>query len=319
MACERFLRSTIACWMLAGSFSFRISYGQDIWFSPRSGPEGATDYYGLFESGAPWQRAASHVKAFGLSIQLETDASDEQLKKVIDGLRDRHIALMLDMLPLSGPVTRSDKHCGGNVEGYSAPLQSLWVAKRFKALGGDVVYYAMDEPLWFGHFFNGANACHSSVEALIADIGKKVDDIRSQYPAAEIGDVEPMGVINSGLSDLEKWLDAFQAATGKPLSFLCLDMDWTAQWQSQVVAVAQLLKRKGVHLQVIYNASDREKSDKEWTSHALANAKALQAVVKPDVAVIESWNNYPKRVLPETDPTTMTGLIYQYLATRGAR
>src|SRR5580698_7997134 len=114
----------ICCSVAVGMLALRESYGQDVWFSPRSGPEGAEDYYDLFLKDAPWQKAASHLKAFGLSIQLETKGSDEELQKVIGGLRDRHIALVLDMLALSGPVTPSDSHCGRQVEGYSAPLQS---------------------------------------------------------------------------------------------------------------------------------------------------------------------------------------------------
>ncbi len=313
-----FFFASLACSMLACLLHVRPSYGQEIWFSPRSGRGYAEDFYRLFDSGAPWQKAASQVKAFELSIQLETGASDEQLKKVIDGLRERHIALALDMLPLTGRGERvAPNGCGFHVEGYAAALQSLAVAKRFKALGGDVVYFDMDEPLFYGHFFNGTNACHSSVDELIADVADKVKQVRGQFPEVQIGEAEPiMAVTEFGLADLEKWLDAFQAATGKPLSFLRLDMDWNAQWQPQVIAVAKLLKRKGVQLQVIYNGLDRDRSDEEWTSHAVANANAFEAAVKPEVVVIQSWATYPKRVLPETDPRTMTGLINKYLSMR---
>ena len=48
----------------------------------------------------------------------------------------------------------------------------------------------------------------------------------------------------------------------------------------------------------------------------MANAHAFEAAVKPEVVVIQSWATYPKRVLPETDPKTMTGLIDQYLEMR---
>jgi hypothetical protein len=308
--------SLVACLLVA-----HPSEGQEIWFSPHSGPDYAEDFYRLFDSGAPWQKAATHVKVFGLSIQLETDASDEQLKKVIDGLRERHIALELDMLPLTGRGNYiAPTGCGFLVEGYAAPLQSIWVAKRFKALGADVVSFTMDEPLYYGHFFNGTNACRSSVEELIVDAAKKIKQVRSQFPEIEIGEVEPIiAVTRSGLAELEKWLDGLKAATGRPLSFLRLDMNWAAQWQPQVIAVAQLLKRKGVQLQIIYNGSDHDTSDQEWTSRALMNANAFEAAVKPDVVVIQSWTPHPKRVLPETDPTTMTGLINQYLSMRSGR
>jgi hypothetical protein len=314
MRLKRRLLGRLVCFALVCLLQIRPSYGQQIWFVPRSGPGGAEDFYDLFESGAPWRKAARHVKVFEISEELQANASDEQMKKVFRGLRERHVALALDMLPLSG---RGSNGCGFHVEGYSAPLQSLSLAKRVKALGGDVAYYTMDEPLYYGYFFSGDQACHSSVDDLVADIAEKIKHVRSQFPAAQIGEAEPVPAITKlGLVDLEKWLNAYQAATGGHLSYLRLDLDWAAQWQPQVVAIAKLLKRKGVHLQIIYNGSDRDSSDEEWTSHALAHANAFEAIVKPDVVAIQSWTVYPKHLLPEADPKTMTGLINQYLSTR---
>jgi hypothetical protein len=294
----------------------RSAHAQDIWFSPRSASGYAEDFYRLFDRDAPWQRAAGNIKAFELSIQLETQASDENLRKVIGGLRERHIALGLDMLPLTGRGERvAPNGCGFHVEGYASQRQSHAVAQHFKALGAEVAYFVMDEPLFYGHFFNGTNACHSAVEDLIADVAEKVEQVRSQYAEVPVGETEPIiAVTKYGLTDLDHWLDAFAAATGKPLAFLRLDMDWNTQWQPQVVAVAQLLRRKGVPLQVVYNGMDRDGSDEAWIAHAKDHAQKFEAAVKPAVVVIQSWSTYPKRVLPESDPATMTGLVNQYVA-----
>src|SRR3989304_10093845 len=37
---------------------------------------------------------------------------------------------------------------------------------------------------------------------------------------------------------------------------------------------------------------------------------------RPDHVVLQSWMDHPDRVLPESDPTTFTGLIDRYLGTR---
>jgi hypothetical protein len=302
--------------LLTSLISAAPASAQQIWFSPRSGPAYADEFYRLFDRDAPWQHAASHVAAFELSIQLETSAPDEQLKKVIAGLQERHIPLALDMLPLTG---RPDHSCGQQVEGYAAAGQSAMVARHFKSLGAQVAYYDMDEPLFYGHFFNGANACHSAIAELASDVAAKVKQVQAEYPDAQIGETEPvMAVTKQGLAELEQWLDAYQAATGKPLAFFRFDMDWNAPWQRQVDAVAKLLRRKGVKLQVIYNGSDRDGSDEQWTAHALGNARAIESVVRPDAIVIQSWATYPKRFLPESDPHSMTGLINGYSAIHGA-
>ena len=301
--------------LLACSLHVSPSHGQQIWFSPRSAPAYAEEFHGLFKPDAPWKKAASHVAAFELSIQLETQASDEQLKEVIDGLRAKHIALALDMLPLTGRGNRiAPSGCGFQVEGYASAMQSLAVAKRFRSLGADVTYFDMDEPLYFGHFFEGTNACRTSLGDLMADVSQKIRQVSAQYPNAQFGEAEPIvAITRSGLVDLEHWLDTFQSATGKPLAFLRLDIDWKAPWQGPVAEVARLLKRKGVRLQVIYNGSPRDTSDAAWISHAFGNAMAFETITTPDDVVIQSWDTYPKRFLPETDATTMTGLIDSYV------
>jgi hypothetical protein len=294
----------------------QCSYGQDVWLVPKGGPGGAEDYNDLFVPRAPWTRAATRVKAFELSIKVLTTSSDAELKQIFDGLRERHIALALDMLPLTGGPDK----CGFHVEGYSAAGQTRSIARRVKALGGEPQFYDMDEPLYYGHFYDKQNACHSSIEDVAADAGEKVKELRSIFPAVEVGESEPIqDITRDGFGDLKKWLEAFQTASGEPLSFLRLDMNWNADWRKGVTALAQLLSAKGVRLQIIYNGSGRDRSDEEWTSHALANARAFESVLKPDAVAIQTWNAFPKHVLPETDPKTLTGLVDQYIALRGSR
>ncbi len=297
-------------------FATQCSYGQDIWLAPKAGAGGAEDYYDLFAPGAPWARAAARVKAFEVSIQVLGTASDADLKKMFDGLRERHIALALDMLPLTGGPDR----CGFHVEGYSAAGQSITIARRVKSLGGEPQFYDMDEPLYFGHFYDQKNACHSSIEDIAADAAEKIKQVRSIFPSIEVGESEPiLDVTRNGVGDLKSWLDAFQMATGRPLSFLRLDMNWNADWRKRVTAVSELLARGGVRLQIIYNGSGSDNSDEQWTSHALANARAFESVVKPDSVAIQTLDTFPKHVLPETDPRTLTGLVNQYVSSRGSQ
>jgi hypothetical protein len=91
-------------------------------------------------------------------------------------------------------------------------------------------------------------------------------------------------------------------------------MDWNSPWRQRVGPVAQLLRRKGVQVQVIYNGSGRDQSDSEWVAHALANAAAFESVLKSDSVAIQSWNPYPRHVLPDSVPTTLTGLVNQYVS-----
>jgi hypothetical protein len=295
------------------------SYAQDIWLDPKGGPNGAPDYFQLFAPGSPWANAAAKVKVFEVSIQTltgSTKASDEQLKAMFDWLSQRHIGLALGMLPLTG---YPERRCGLQVEGYSSEGQTRNVAQRVRSLGGEPKYYIMDEPLFYGHFYDKQNACRDSIDDIAAQVAKRVEEVRGIFPSVEIGDSEPIHPPVQ-IADLAKWLDTFQKATGTPLAFLALDMHWEdPDWRRQATQVAQLLSRKGVRLQIIYNGSGRDHSDREWVSHALANARTFESVVKPDIVAIETWHAYPTHVLPDSDATTLTGLVNQYSSLKTSR
>jgi hypothetical protein len=286
-----------------------------IWFSPRSGGTYATDFYNLFGAGA-WPSVRSRVGAFEVSIQFETtDATDTQLTTVAGNLATSHIGLGLDLLALSGT-----NGCGVQVEGYADPAQVPWLTARLQRLSITPTYFGMDEPLFYGHVYSGQNACQSSLSTLTADIANKVHEIRSVFPGAQIGETEPLGAVialdptDKSLPNFAAWLDAFKAATGMPLAFFRLDMNWTNNnWPPFIVPLANVLHSRGIQLQVIYNGQPNDDSPALWAQHVAANAAAFEAVQIPDVAMFQSWNTEPESDLPETNPVSFTGIIKAYL------
>lgn len=115
--------------------------------------------------------------------------------------------------------------------------------------------------------------------------------------------------------DLEQWFDAYQAATGQPLAFFRVDMQWSGEWQSQMQQLGRLLHSKGIPLQIIYNGAGNAGSDEAWIAQAIGHFEQYQTngSPRPDVVVFQCWTPNPTHVLPESDPRTMTGLIKQYL------
>jgi hypothetical protein len=264
----------------------------------------------FFEPNAGWSQVAPHIKVVGLSIAVLTRTSEAELMRIFGDLQERNVAISLDMLPLpGGPNT-----CGHQVEGYSAPGQTITIAKHVKYLGAMPESYSMDEPLYFGHFYSRQNACHSELPTLIQQVAQRVKEVRSVFPNVRIGETEPiMAVTQGGLAELEQWLDLYEQATGEPLSFMTLDMDWDAQWRPRISAVVDLLRSKRVAVQIIYNGSGRATSDEEWTDQAVGRFLAFEAIRKPDVATFTSWNPHPTHLLPESDSRTLTGLVYRYI------
>ncbi|HEY3897656.1 MAG TPA: hypothetical protein VGM54_03535 [Chthoniobacter sp.] len=288
---------------------------QSIWFAPRAGRERPADYMDLFKPDAPWPQAASHVKVFELSQRMAAAGSETELRQIFSNLRDRHIGLCVGVLPLSaGP-----DGCGQGVEGYSAPGQSLHDAKRIQALGADVAAFALDEPLHFGHAFQGTKQltpCHSPIDDIARQVALRVQQIRTVYPNAQVGDVEPFPGSDSWLAELEQWFEAYHKATGEKLAFFRLDMAWDRPWRERIPALVELLHREGIPLQVIYNGNGRAATDEEWIAQALSHAAEFESQGRPtpDVVCIQCWTPKPSKLLPETDPKTLTSLINQYVA-----
>ena len=206
----------------------------------------------------------------------------------------------------------------------------LKYAQRLKELGADPQFFAMDEPLYHGHVFEeGERGCHAAIKDLAQDVASKLKEVRIVFPAARFGDVEPLTFSprdpwftgDVWLRDLSEWFDAYEAAAGDKLAFLRLDLWWNMPWQQHMPALTELLARKGITLQVYYNASGNAKTDESWTNSAVSHFKAFESGTwpKPAAAVFGSWTPNPTRVLPESDPTTLTGLVNQYIRWRQER
>lgn len=296
-----------------GVWGGRDASAQPIWFVPKSGNASVGDFMSLFQQDAPWNRAASRTAVFSMALPPRTAQTDANLATIFADLRRRNIALSVDMLPLTGAASTTGTHCGYHVEGYSAPGGPLSVAQWVKSLGGEPQYFEMDEPLYFGHVYDGPNACRSSIDEIVQDIAVKVRQVQSVFPNVRIGDGEPMGFKSTTwLGDVEIFINAYRAATDQNLAFFRLDIDWDGPWRETVPPLAQLLREHGIPLQVIYNGNERDSSGEEWIEHAMQRAKEFEKVITPAAVAVQCWTNYPNRLLPESDPGALTNLINRY-------
>ncbi len=150
----------------------------------------------------------------------------------------------------------------------------------------------MDEPLYFGHIFGRAGdrvGCRLPIDALARDVAEKLRQVRSVFPKVRFGDVEPFPIgSDTWLADLTAWFDEYERATGEKLAFFRLDVQWLRPWQGLIPALKQLLREKGIPLQVIYNGSGQDLSDAAWTGNAVSHFKEFESGGRPtpDAALI---------------------------------
>jgi hypothetical protein len=202
-------------------------------------------------------------------------------------------------------------------------MEASIIAKKVLAAGGRFKYVGMDEPLFFGHYYSGSNACKSSIEEVANRVAAILSVYRSAFPGVEIGDNEPFpGIARSSdwQSEYATWAESFQKAVGVPIAFLHADFDWNSPRALDALQpAASMAAKMGMRFGVIYNGNDRDKSDLSWIHSAknhIADAESRLGG-RPDNAIFQSWVRYPTRSIPETGDT-LTGLIAWYVSGRSA-
>lgn len=125
----------------------------------------------FFQPDAPWPESMNHVQVVEVLTQAMNQIPEEDLAKVAQRLNQHHIAVALGLLAQDNTARPgAPANCGSNVEGYDSPEETARIAAKLKQAGINLRYIAMDEPLWFGHYYNGKNACHSSID----DVAERV-------------------------------------------------------------------------------------------------------------------------------------------------
>ena len=275
------------------------------------------DYMDLFKPEAPWRAASSRLTALKVSTQFILRGSDEQLKAVIEGLKERHIGLAIEFGVVDPRVVNPGPgDCGFHVEGYSLLGSTDNVARRIKTLGGRLDYAAMDEPVWFGHFAGqlsgGRMGCQYSLAELADQAAKRIDVFRQYFPNIQVGDIEPINAKAGGPQSIEAFAQFEQLLrqrTGTAPAFVHADIGWTiAGWQGLMQTLAARTRAQGVPLGVICDGDANAGGNEAWVRQAIARCQSVAAdpSMAPNVFVAQSWEPLPTKMLPETDRGALT-------------
>ena len=296
------------------SASLAVFQPPTVWFAPDNFLfNGSVDYLDLFNSSAPWAQAASHVRVFKLYQQMVGSLPDADLSKIFTDLKRRHIALAFEF----GPLTPDG--CGDGIEGF-AGVGAVQFAQRIRDLGGSPQYIAFDEP--YQHA-SDLNTCHWTPTQVAQNAAQSVAQIRSIFPDVIFGDIEavpPGDTVTTWLDGYQQWVDAWQATTGTPFAFFDFDVGWDGDWKPAVAALARALKLRHIPIGQIYIGSPSAGNDSDWATSAEQRITELETHGGPiaDQLIFQSWEYYPKHLLPESDPTTFTHQINRYYRTRTA-
>jgi hypothetical protein len=271
----------------------------DHYSQPKNPEAGASMQ--LFMPGASWGLPEASI--FKASTQFLLRAKDDELKSMLDALRQRHVSLAVEGLTLV-----YQEHCGRGIEGYENSAAIPEMAERVKRAGGTVAYVAMDEPIWMGSHAIGQGFCHDSVESVAEQLAPNVRALKSAFPSVKVGDIEPLAL---DANVLLRFASSFRSATGEPLSFIHADINWRSPWQQTLAAWKGALHQAGIRLGVIFNGDNDAASDQQWTDSAIERFRTVMAdpTIAPDDAIFQSWALRPTKMIPDTDPYSMTGML----------
>ena len=189
-----------------------------------------------------------------------------------------------------------------------------------KAAGGRVVSVSMDEPFTGGMLAGRCRLTSDEVARILVEYYLR--PLQAEHPGVRVGLIE----IYPGFTvdELLRHVDALTAA-GYTVPYLLLDWDQFAPLRAGQTIDADLqrlqegLRQRRIQFGIIVWGDDGSSSE-SWSEDALAMAERYRAALsgRPDRIVIESWSRadprqdrglwYP-RMLPETDPMTMTSFV----------
>jgi hypothetical protein len=330
----RLLLLSFAALALLGGLRARSADAAEIWLNPQASVppsplNRAVDFLDMFTPDAPWEKAAQSVKVFKLYASFVGGAPQDQIDKIVVDLNRRGIAIGLEAGVMNIGPRSTNPPCGGFglVEGYGIPAVAANIARRIQKAGGAIKYLAMDEPLWYGHYYKGRPGaqpgCQSSLDDIIKLIGPTLKAYTDVFPDMVVGEVEPTDVAEqpNWQADLSAWSNRFRGSFGRPLGFLQFDVLWDRPNEDRILVelfrYAEALKRQGLlgSIGVMYNGSPSQKSDPAWIRSAQEHILSVEVKdgLRPDQAIFQSWLPNPTHAMPDSSPDTLTGLVNFYV------
>ncbi|MEZ4481913.1 MAG: PKD domain-containing protein [Dehalococcoidia bacterium] len=300
----------------------------EVWFAPYpqgTGPGvqvgfGHPDFQDLFNGVGQWDIARGQVDVFQLYWEWVTKVPPADVVEAVQFLEAAGIQVAVEVPALqwqtAGPV------CGVTGEGWVEDhvAIALEVLDRIDAAGVTVDYLTMQEPYTSASPTTAAPypaQCNWSMAQIAAHVANYVAAVHAEYPDVRFGDVESD---HASPAELAAWAQAYETATGVPLAYLHLDVDWSfrSDWPERALQVEQLTGAALIPFGIIYNGLHTDPSSGAWIANALAHAAQYEGQVggSPQHVDFQSWHRYPNQLFPDTDPNAMTSIVSQYASLR---
>ncbi len=284
---------------------------------------GSTDFLSVFSGTSAWPESAAHTSVFGFYAGWSASIDTATLASVVAFLNTQHMSVELE-----APSLQATASCGNGVEGYvpyggqSLHDFTILYLQRLRAAGADVRYVKVDEPYFFGSVSPDPRACRWPISQVAQDVAQFAALVHTIYPNADVGDVEPIIEVPYSpdvVTAMSSWQDAYKAAAGAAFPFFVADMDYgDPAWPLVAVKVQNAIHARGERFGIIYIGDLTDTSDAQWAGKAVERFQTFASTSgsAPDFVLFQSWEPYPQYCLPESDPTTLMGVVKAYIDSR---
>ena len=284
-----------------------------VYIVPPSAFDGKS-FRDLFDYPDLWKNTRSKIDAIGYADHmLNRQFNDKELTRFFSLVDKWNKKFFLEV----GAV----KPWGMTGQEAFDAQKPMW--DRFIKCGANISFINLDEPL-----VCAKEHINKTFDYAVIETANFIELVRKEYPDIQIGDVESY----PGLSIEENlaWIDALQAELSKrnvkALDFYTIDMDWThfilntGGSMSGLKQIELGCKERGIPFQLIYWAANYPAlknigfdEDFIWYNGVMRQGYDYAlAGGDPDVYIIESWLDSPKKTVPDNKDFTFTKSVLDF-------
>lgn len=293
----------------------------------------------LLERPADWAFVRRHVSGIKMYIGLLKDTPDDQLAALAKMLKANRIPVAFECGGTLGFARMDDRN------GEDSARRELARFRRFIKAGGRIDYLDLDGPVRRllyarrkdGKRFTSAAKAADQLMIYLARVERAIPKVQffllTNFPNWGYRDVvsyHARGPKRQDWGDYDKIVRTVLAkakATGRKFAGVTVDNPYEyaigehfsvklkdpkkVDWIQRIRDYEDFAKLRGLEFNFIANSEQGGKTS--GVAFAERTLKMVDAYVKaggkPTRYVIQSWYPHPVKVLPETEPDTMTGLV----------
>jgi hypothetical protein len=314
------LAAGLVCASGSGQSALAASPTPQMWFGMPaiSTSDGLASWNRIFfDPGKAWPQYLNYVQVIQADANSVNSLSARQLTTIGQQLKQHDISFALGVLAQNWV---GEPKCGYHVEGHSGWPGNAKLADKLLQSGTHVSYLVMDEPMYFGHYYNGANACHSSIANIAERVATNIKQYQGKFPDLIIFEGEPFPGVSTQPNwqqTYQNWMSAFQNQVGRPISGLIIDIGWgDNRWQNTLSSVVNLIRGHNIRVGIIYNAAgNAAANNNQWVQKSAENLTLItrNMAIRPDIALFCSWVKFPERSITDQNGLGEDYLVKEYL------